>query len=388
MKLTLLQMTQNILSAMNSDNVNSISDTVESLQVAEAIKTAYMNMLDRLSMPEHNQLIQLVPSNDSTQPVIMYLPDACSKLTWLDYFDTNPADGNELQTDQFGSYSHGVNTDLQDNANGWSVASTTTATIGQGTVTFTVPAGNTLITVGTSAYCYPSSYPTDNSYMFGTVTGYSGTNLVIEVTQTTGDGTFSEWTITQNGPASLSYPGYKRVRILSVKDFLNMTSAFNPIDYDVESFELTVYENGTGAPQTFTFYYKNDIQPRHCCVINNYYVVFDSFDNTQDSTLQASKTRGMGWVSPVFQMVDNWTPSIDDQRFSLLLNEAKRLAFLEIKNQPHPLATQEVTRQLAGYQKYKSIANRPSYFNALPDFGRRGGMATLGSAGPGNWGWQ
>jgi hypothetical protein len=37
-KMTLLEMTQNILSAMNSDEVNSITDTVESLQVAEEIQ--------------------------------------------------------------------------------------------------------------------------------------------------------------------------------------------------------------------------------------------------------------------------------------------------------------------------------------------------------------
>lgn len=388
MRMNLLDMTQNILSAMNSDNVNSISDTVESLQVAEAIRTAYINMIDRLSLPENNELIQLQPSNDPNSPVLMYVPDGCSKITFLDYFDTNPADGNQLQTDQFGSYSHDVNTDLQNNANGWTVASSTSNEIQDGILTFTIAAGNTLIQAGSGVFCYPSVYPNQNVYMSGNVISYSNTTLTINVTNFVGSGTYSEWTLSQNGPAAFSYPGYKPVRIIPVRQFLNMISAFDATESDVESFTLTINENTTQLPQTFRFYYKNDIQPRHCCILNNYYIIFDSFDNTQDSTLQASKTRAQGWVMPQFSMTDSFIPAIDDQRFSLLLNEAKSLAFLEVKNQPHPKAEKEINRQLAGYQKYKSVANRPGYFNELPDFGRRGGMSTLGGSGPGNWGWN
>ena len=40
-KLTLLDMTQNILSALDSDPVDSIDETVEAVQVAELIKEAY-----------------------------------------------------------------------------------------------------------------------------------------------------------------------------------------------------------------------------------------------------------------------------------------------------------------------------------------------------------
>ncbi len=380
MKMTLLDMTQNILSAMNSDQVNSISDTVESLQVAEAIRSAYINMIDRLSMPEHNQLTQLIASDTIDAPVLMYLPVGCSKITWLDYFDTNPADGNQLQADQFGSYSHDVNTDLQNNSGGWVLTSVTSNTLNTGSVTFTVAANNSLITPGSAAYCYPSIFPSQNVYMFGTVISYVNTTLVLNITNVVGSGTYTEWTLAQNGPTAFVGPGYKNVRLMSIREFLRYTSSFNPVQTDVESFQLTINEDSSGLPQNFTFYYQNDITPRHACILNNYYVVFDSYDNTQDSTLQSSKTRAQGWVMPPFVMADTFIPPIDVQRFSLLLNEAKRLAFLEIKNQPHPIATQEVTRQLASYQKYKSVANRPSYLNELPDYGRRGGMNTLGGS--------
>ncbi len=43
-KLTLLDMTQNILSALDSDPVDSIDETVEAVQVAELVKEAYDKM--------------------------------------------------------------------------------------------------------------------------------------------------------------------------------------------------------------------------------------------------------------------------------------------------------------------------------------------------------
>ena len=43
-KLTVLDMTQKILSSMDSDDVNSISDTEESLQVVDIIEDTYHDM--------------------------------------------------------------------------------------------------------------------------------------------------------------------------------------------------------------------------------------------------------------------------------------------------------------------------------------------------------
>src|SRR5258705_4723346 len=92
MKRTLLDMTQSILSSLSSDEVNSISDTTESLQVAEIIRTTYFNMISRLGVVNHKQLIQLDPSLDPTMPVLMYIPQGISNIEWLKYFDSNVLD--------------------------------------------------------------------------------------------------------------------------------------------------------------------------------------------------------------------------------------------------------------------------------------------------------
>lgn len=268
MKYTLLQMTQDILSNMSSDEVNSISDSAESLQVATLIKQKYFDILSRGNLPEHSQVFNLQPSLTSTQPTVMFIPDGVSKVEWIKYLDTN----------------------------------------------------------------------------------------------------------TDTSPT----PEYKYVTILPVEQFLQMTGGFDLTESTVDS--LSFNDSSNGLTTAFTFYFKNNIQPQFCCILSNYYVIFDSYDNTVDSTLQSTKSQVYGQVIPTFTMVDSFTPDLDASQFSLLLNEAKALAFYELKQQPHAKAEQELKRQWSSVQKNKSLINRPTYFNEFPDFGRPAGGFRSGSS--------
>ena len=149
-----------------------------------------------------------------------------------------------------------------------------------------------------------------------------------------------------------------------------MTNSFNPANDNVESFTFT--NNLNQYPGTFTFYYKNDKQPQYCTTISDTYVIFDGYDATLDSTLQTNKVMAQGIVIPVFNMTDSFTPDLGEEQFSLLLNEAKALAYFELKQSVHPKAEQEIKRQWSAVQKGKTTVNRPTYFDALPNFGRRG----------------
>lgn len=75
MKKTLLEMTQTILSSLDSDEVNSTSDTTESLQVARLIQTVYESLVDIANLPEVKTLFELSASADPDLPVVMYRPD-------------------------------------------------------------------------------------------------------------------------------------------------------------------------------------------------------------------------------------------------------------------------------------------------------------------------
>lgn len=85
MRLTLLEMVQDILSSMDSDEVNSISDTTEALQVATAVKHAYLDIVSKSNLPEHFDLFELNASLDPTKPTVMHLPEGCLGLIWVKY---------------------------------------------------------------------------------------------------------------------------------------------------------------------------------------------------------------------------------------------------------------------------------------------------------------
>lgn len=277
---TLLEITQDILSRMGSDEVNSISDTAESLQVATIIKNKYYDIVSRGGLTVNEKPFQLNPSNDASRPVLMYVPDGVITIEWLKYFDTNPS--NSQEESQFGAFSHDLNTDI------------------------------------------------------------------VETPSTAAD-----------IPA-----GYKYVTMLPIQQFLDMTNKFNPGDSDVRGFPLATDKGD------FHFYYKNDHQPSYCTIIANTYIVFDSFDATQDSTLQANKTMALGQSTTPFSMTDSFVADIDDNQFPLLFNEALAVAFYELKQSPNVKAEQEAKRQWSVVQKNKSVDNKPSYFDQLPNFGR------------------
>ena len=386
MQYTLLELTQSILSSLSSDEVNSIGDTTESQQIANIIETVYYNMASRAELPEHEGLIQLVGADDPNKPVMMTVPAGTSRISWIEYYDTNPSDGTSIQTDQYGAYSsHDVNTDLQNNSTfqasyPWTATSTSTITIGTGIQTFVVPPN---LTIGLGNRVEILSGTT--TYMSGYVTAYNNSvvpitnppspataNLVINVTAISGSGTKSTWTLNQiNAPTTA--PGYKRVRVISPHDFIIRTSTFNTQESDVLTYNFIDQGN------SFVMAYKNSVSPRHCCFISNQYILFDSFDSTQDSTLQGKKTLCWGWFIPPFVLEDNFIPLLSDYQFPLLLAEAKSLAFFELKQMVHSKAEQEAKRQWSNLQKNKSVTNKPSYFHQLPDFGRRlwtGGYAS------------
>lgn len=85
MRLTLLEMTQDILSSMDSDEVNSINDTAEALQVATAIKTTYRDIISRSNLPENFEMFELNASLDPAKPTVMYRPQGALSILWLKY---------------------------------------------------------------------------------------------------------------------------------------------------------------------------------------------------------------------------------------------------------------------------------------------------------------
>jgi len=85
MKMTLLEMVQNILSDMNSDEVNSISDTTEALQVASVIRDTYYELASNRVWPTNKQLITLTALANTTRRTHVRIPDNVAEVKDIRY---------------------------------------------------------------------------------------------------------------------------------------------------------------------------------------------------------------------------------------------------------------------------------------------------------------
>lgn len=85
MRYTLLEAVQLILGSLDSDEVSSYDDTVESLQVANILKSVYYDMASDLNLPEHETMFQLTASGSSALPAIMTIPTTVTKINKIQY---------------------------------------------------------------------------------------------------------------------------------------------------------------------------------------------------------------------------------------------------------------------------------------------------------------
>lgn len=97
-KMTLLEMTQNILSAMSSDEVNSIDDTSESLQVVEVLKVTFLAMCSNRNWYGHRRLLQFVPSGNADIPTHITVQSAVKEVSSLSYDMARATDGDRKIT--------------------------------------------------------------------------------------------------------------------------------------------------------------------------------------------------------------------------------------------------------------------------------------------------
>lgn len=85
MKMTLLEMVQDILNDMDSDEVNGIDDTIEAQQVAQIIKTCYFEMIGNRNWPHLRKLVQFEAALDLSKPNYLRLPERLKELVFLKY---------------------------------------------------------------------------------------------------------------------------------------------------------------------------------------------------------------------------------------------------------------------------------------------------------------
>ena len=85
MKKTLLEIVQEILSDMDSDEVNTIDDTIESAQVAEIVRSTYFAMISNRNWPHTRKTVKLLASGSSAYPTHMKVKEDFKELCFINY---------------------------------------------------------------------------------------------------------------------------------------------------------------------------------------------------------------------------------------------------------------------------------------------------------------
>lgn len=84
-KQTLIDMTQDILAAMGSDQVNAITDTSEANMVVRIIKRVYFDIISTRYWPHLQKMVKLIGLASTSTPSHFKMPDNLQKLEILWY---------------------------------------------------------------------------------------------------------------------------------------------------------------------------------------------------------------------------------------------------------------------------------------------------------------
>lgn len=225
MKMSLLDMVQDILSDMDADEVNSIDDTYEAGQVAQIIKSTYYAMIDSRNWPHTKRAITFDSSSDIDLPTHMKVQENLKELVFVNYNKAKLSDTRKR---------------------------------------------------------------------------------------------------------------YEKVKYLDGDSFLRLLNVRNDTQDNID-----IIIDPTGIELMI----QNDKAPQYYTSFNDVDIVFDSYDNEVDSTLQSSKIQAQGYIIPGWSYLDDFIPDLPDEAFTALLEEAKSRAMFKLKQTQDIKAEQESTRQ-------------------------------------------
>lgn len=164
---------------------------------------------------------------------------------------------------------------------------------------------------------------------------------------------------------AVATPQYQDVRYVSNREFLFYQEGINIDDPDVHQMDVVL--NGS----TFKFSYRDDRWPTYYTIFDEYNVVFDSYLATEEATLTQARSLGYGSIVPSFTLSDAWVPDLDPRQFQLLLQEAKTMAFVELKQAQNPVAEKKARKNRILSQKNKNDNDPTSSNQKHYSFGRR-----------------
>lgn len=248
---TLLEIVQAILSDIDGDEVNSISDTVESDQVARVVRNEFYDIVDNYDI-EHVKTLSKLQATSSSTPTAMTRPEGFHQIEWVKY-DKRISSGDS--------------------------------------------------------------------------------------------------------------PDFEYINYLQPAEFLDLCHRRTASDTDVSQMTL--------SGSTHVLNIKNDIAPTYWTILEGYdELIFDSYNSSLETNLQASKSLVYGIQRPTLALSDTAVPDLPQNLMQLLKNRARAFCFDTMKDG----VTREVDRRRRNsevrQQRLRHVL-KPYKDRTGPDYGRK-----------------
>lgn len=153
---------------------------------------------------------------------------------------------------------------------------------------------------------------------------------------------------------------YNNIKFIYPDEFLRRQNGLND-----EADNVDVIQDPTGVELLI----RNDVPPTYWTSFDDKAIVFDSYEKGVDDTLKSTKVQAFGYVTPQWVHEDSAIPSIPEEDFTLLLEEAKSRASIKIRQVADQKAEQEAQRQDRWLSRRQWRAHGGVRY---PNYGRRG----------------
>lgn len=153
---------------------------------------------------------------------------------------------------------------------------------------------------------------------------------------------------------------------------LPATFIANMYSLDATDTNVIQYQLSTLGTGTLSVISRNDTHPQYYTTFDDNTILFDSYDASVDSILQSSKTLCYGEVNPTWITSDSFIPALSEKQFTILRNEAKTTAFIELLQLPNTDSAKKARRGWISSQKTGNKINSPrNNLDYVPNYGKR-----------------
>ena len=178
------------------------------------------------------------------------------------------------------------------------------------------------------------------------------------------------WIKYDNGLSTEGVTQYDEVLFQPRDEFFRIMDTLREDDDSVDTFTKTI------SSDSFSFKCYNDRAPSYYTTYDDNTIVFDSYDDSEETYLRKNKTWCFGVKEQSWTHSNSFVPPLDHKLSNLLFQKAKTQCFAELKQTENPLALRKERRAELTLIKNKADINADNtwyYYNSrqLPNYGRK-----------------